>query len=141
MTHQDRSATAALLTLIILQFIMLSALYAGVSPHPPVATPLFGIAPFIGAAIAAATAAIVLLPVSTAAGRALSVAATLMGLVSFGPQKYFDDLRGVSLCKLAPLLRPCCRRTCYTSSGSRRSRRCASCRMPSAAAVSRATSS
>ena len=32
-------------------------------------------------------------------------------------------------------------RTCYTSSGSRRSRRCASCRMPSAAAASRATSS
>ena len=90
MTHQDRSATAALLGLIVLQIIMLSALYAGIPPHPPVATPLFGIAPFIGAAIAAAVAAVVLLPVSTGAGRALSVLATLMGLVSFGPQKYFD---------------------------------------------------
>jgi len=87
MTQQDLSATAALLGLIVLQLIMLSALYAGI---PPIATPLFGIAPFIGAAIAAAIAAVVLLPVSTGAGRALSVLATLMALVSFGPQKYFD---------------------------------------------------
>lgn len=90
MTHQDRSATAALLGLIVLQLIMLSALYAGIPPNPPVATPLFGIAPFIGAAIAAAVAAVALLPVSTGTGRTLSVLATLMALVSFGPQKYFD---------------------------------------------------
>ena len=53
MTHHDRQALAALTTLILLQSIMLSALYAGIRPHPPVATPLFGIAPFLGASVSA----------------------------------------------------------------------------------------
>ena len=90
MTHKDRSLSAALLALIILQTIMLTALYAGIPPHPPVATPLFGIAPFIGAAIAVAAASIVMRPSGSGAGRLLSVLATLLALVSFGPQKYFD---------------------------------------------------
>ena len=79
---------AALSVLIVLQMIMLSALYAGIKPHPPVATPLFGIAPFIGASIAAALAAIIMTP-ATRGGRVLSVLAALMAAASFGPQKYF----------------------------------------------------
>ena len=87
MSHQDRPTIAALFILIVLQLIMLSALYAGVPPHPPVATPLFGIAPFIGASIAIAGAAIILGPLSTAAGRSLTGLAIVLALISFGPQK------------------------------------------------------
>ncbi|MEC8630358.1 MAG: hypothetical protein VXY73_09710 [Pseudomonadota bacterium] len=84
----NRGHIAALSVLIVLQMIMLSALYAGIKPHPPVATPLFGIAPFIGASIAAALAAIIMTP-ATRGGRVLSVLAALMAAASFGPQKYF----------------------------------------------------
>ncbi|CUH76257.1 hypothetical protein TRM7557_00793 [Tritonibacter multivorans] len=87
--HAPKPETAALLVLIVLQTVMLSALYAGIPPHPPVATPLFGIAPFIGASLAVAAAAIVLGP-DHGTGRQLAVLAALMGLVSFGPQKYLD---------------------------------------------------
>ncbi|MCF2906188.1 hypothetical protein L0666_14425 [Octadecabacter sp. CECT 8868] len=90
MEQSNRHVIAALATLIVLQAIMLSALYAGIRPHPPIATPLFGIAPFLGAAISVALAAIIVQPLGSRAGRALSALAALMALVSFGPQKYFD---------------------------------------------------
>jgi hypothetical protein len=90
MTYQNRQTIAALAALIALQLIMLSALYAGIRPHPPIATPLFGIAPFLGASVAIAIGAIIVEPLSTAAGRRLSVMAAVLALVSFGPQKYLD---------------------------------------------------
>lgn len=90
MNNEYRTANASLLTLIILQVVMLTALYAGVPPHPPVATPLFGISPFIGASIAAASAALVVGSLHAPMGRALCLIAAVMGLISFGPQKYFD---------------------------------------------------
>ncbi|RFP89835.1 hypothetical protein DZK27_05070 [Rhodobacteraceae bacterium 63075] len=90
MTNSDRHAYAALTTLIVLQVIMLSALYAGIRPHPPVATPLFGIAPYLGASVAIALWAAIVQPLTNRVGRALSLLAALMALVSFGPQKYFD---------------------------------------------------
>ena len=90
MTFSDRNAIAALATLILLQGVMLTALYAGVRPHPPEAIPLFGIAPFIGASVSVALSAIVVGPLDTTAGRSLSVVAALTALVSFGPQKYLD---------------------------------------------------
>lgn len=90
MTHPTRETQAALVALIVLQLIMLSALYAGIRPHPPVAIALFGIAPFLGASMSVAIAALIVQPLTTATGRSLSVLAALMALVSFGPQKYFD---------------------------------------------------
>lgn len=90
MTQNDRHALAALATLILLQIVMLSALYAGIRPHPPIATPLFGIAPFIGASVCVALSAMFVQPLRTFTGRGLSVLAAMMALVSFGPQKYFD---------------------------------------------------
>lgn len=90
MTQTDRNAIAALVTLIVLQAIMLSALYAGVEPHPPRITPVSAIAPFLGAAIAIAAAACFVGPLTCVTGRGLSVLAALMALLSFGPQKYFD---------------------------------------------------
>jgi len=90
MTQSNRHTYAALTTLIVLQLIMLSALYAGIKPHPPIATPLFGIAPFLGASIGIALWAAIVQPLASTAGRSLSVLAALFALVSFGPQKYFD---------------------------------------------------
>lgn len=95
MEQSNRHVVAALATLILLQGIMLSALYAGIRPHPPIATPLFGIAPFLGAAMSIALAAIIVQPLGSQAGRILSVLAALMALVSFGPQKYFDAQFGL----------------------------------------------
>lgn len=95
MTQSDRNVIAALATLILLQVVMLSALYAGIKPHPPVATPLFGIAPFLGASVSVALSAIILQPLRTVSGQCLSVLAALMALISFGPQKYFDAQFGL----------------------------------------------
>ncbi|MGB7318721.1 MAG: hypothetical protein WBC85_12215 [Planktotalea sp.] len=44
----------------------------------------------MGASVSIAFAAIVVGPLASLSGRGLSVAATLMALISFGPQKYFD---------------------------------------------------
>lgn len=95
MTEIDRQVSAALVTLITLQLIMLTALYAGIKPHPPLATPLFGIAPFLGASLSIAFAALIVQPLTTTTGRTLSILAGLMALVSFGPQKYFDAQIGL----------------------------------------------
>lgn len=95
MTHIDRQVIAALMTLIVLQFIMLTALYAGIRPHPPTATPLFGIAPFLGASMSLALSAAIMHPLATATGRTLTILAAVMALVSFGPQKYFDAQFGL----------------------------------------------
>ncbi len=87
---RTRHANAALSALIVLQVTMLGALFAQSAPHPPATIPLFAIAPFLGAALSTATAAIVLGPLDTASGRVLSVLAALMALLSYGPQKYLD---------------------------------------------------
>ncbi len=86
----DRPALAALTGLIVLHGVMLSALYAGVQPHPPAHIPLFGMAPFLGATLSAAGAAMILGTVNTVSGRAFSVLALLLSLVSFGPHKLID---------------------------------------------------
>lgn len=90
MPDPERAARAALASLIILQGIMLASLYAGVQPHPPATTPLFGIGPFLGAALSAAVAALVLGPDRGRAGPTLAGLAAVAALVSFGPQKYLD---------------------------------------------------
>jgi hypothetical protein len=95
MTPSDRPSQAALTCLILLQTVMLTSLYAGVAPHPPLATPLFGIGPFIGASLSAAAAALILGPSQSPAGRVLAGTAAIAALVSFGPQKYFDPQFGL----------------------------------------------
>ncbi|MEM1129640.1 MAG: hypothetical protein AAGH83_03860 [Pseudomonadota bacterium] len=86
----DRTAAAALAALIVLQAVMLAALLTRTAPHPPLTVAPFAIAPFLGAALAVAAAALVLGPTRTRTGRALSLAAAAAALVSFGPQKYLD---------------------------------------------------
>ncbi len=94
MTDRYLPATAALAVLITLQLVMLTALYAGIPPHPPVATPLFGIGPFLGAAVSAALVALIL-GTGSPAGRIFGGLAAAMALVSFGPQKYLDPQIGL----------------------------------------------
>jgi hypothetical protein len=70
MTTIDRIPAAALVALIILQSVMLAALYAGVAPHPPAASiTLFAIAPFLGVALSVAVAALILGAGSNGIGR------------------------------------------------------------------------
>ncbi|MEH7829418.1 hypothetical protein [Gemmobacter denitrificans] len=95
MPPSDRPMQAALACLILLQTVMLGSLYTGVAPHPPAATPLFGIAPFLSASLSAACAALILGPSHSLAGRSLAGLAALAGLVSFGPQKYLDPQIGL----------------------------------------------
>lgn len=89
-TNGDRAVPAALSALILLHVVMLASLFAGVAPHPPAHTPLFGMAPFLGAALSALVAALVLGTDQTRAGRAIIAVALLLSLVSFGPHKAFD---------------------------------------------------
>lgn len=81
---------AALCTLAILQLVMLAALFTQTPPHPPIAVAPFALGPFLGAAIAIAVAAIVLGATRTRLGTAASVLAAVLGLVSYGPQKWVD---------------------------------------------------
>lgn len=87
--QEMKTMHAALSVLIVLQLVMLGSLYAGVAPHPPATTPLFGIAPFLAAALAAAVAAM-MVGCRGRTGWGLSLLAALAAAVSFGPQKYFD---------------------------------------------------
>lgn len=90
MTQSDRPQRALLTSLIILQAVMLASLFAGVAPHPPATTPVFGIGPFLGVALAVTASAIIIGPAEGRMGPILSGFAALAALMSFGPQKYFD---------------------------------------------------
>lgn len=94
MTEFDKAARAGLTVLIILQVVMLAALFADVSPHPPRAIPLFAMAPFLAASMGAAAAALILGPRASIAGRATMLLAAAGGLLSYGPQKWLDPAIG-----------------------------------------------
>jgi len=90
MCQSDAISTAALYALLVLQFTMLAALFTQTSPHPPLSVPPFAIAPFLGAAMAIAVAAISLGGAVGRCGSISSMAAAALSLVSFGPQKWID---------------------------------------------------
>ncbi len=82
--------TTALSGLIILQSVMLAAMFTLTQPHPPIAIPLFGMGPFLGTSIALAVCAIMSGSEESKTGRTLAALATFTALLSFGPQKWFD---------------------------------------------------
>lgn len=90
MESSPRFSEAALTALLVLQLVMLAALYAGVAPHPPARVAPFAIAPFLAAAMATAAAALIVGPERGRLGKGLALSAAAMALVSFGPQKYLD---------------------------------------------------
>lgn len=90
MPNYNPVANSALTTLIILQVIMLAALFAAVAPHPPAIIAPFAMAPFLAASLCVAAAAMILGPLNGPYGRGFSLLAAVMAMVSYGPQKYFD---------------------------------------------------
>ena len=89
MPNQNRALVAALSSLIILQLVMLVALFAKSAPHPPSTIPFFAIGPFLGASLAMATSSIIMAPAGRT-GASLAVLSAIFALLSFGPHKYFD---------------------------------------------------
>lgn len=85
----DRTHSAALGTLIVLQLTMLFALFFKVPPHPPEIIPLGGMAPVIAVSVSVALAALIFRG-EDLLGKALIVFACLLAALSFGPQKYLD---------------------------------------------------
>lgn len=81
---------ACLLALAILQFLMLLALMARLPPHPPEATVLFAMGPFLAASISLAVAASMIHGSPGATAPSAAGLAALAALLSFGPQKYAD---------------------------------------------------
>jgi hypothetical protein len=95
MTDREHPQQAALACLILLQGVMFATMLAGIAPHPPASTPMFGMGPFLAASLSAAGAAAVLGPCRTRAGQVLALVAAAAALVSFGPQKYLDPQFGL----------------------------------------------
>jgi len=89
-TQDTRFANACLAALIVLQLVMLGALFAQSAPHPPATISLFAIAPFLATSMSVAFAAILAGPLETRTGCILSIGASVIALLSYGPQKYFD---------------------------------------------------
>lgn len=83
-------ARAALLTLMVLQVVMLLAMFSGSPPHPPLVITPFALGPFLGASVALALAAYSLASTQSKFGTWLAMAAGLLAMVSFGPQKWID---------------------------------------------------
>ncbi|MGJ8529465.1 hypothetical protein [Maritalea sp.] len=88
--NEDKHPVAALAMLIVLQVIMLAALFAKVPPHPPTVIPISGIGPLVGVSIGVALAAMLVGPNEGWVGKVLSGVAVLLALISYGPQKYID---------------------------------------------------
>ena len=94
LVNLPKHCTAALAALIILQGVMLAALFTQTPPHPTLTIPLFALGPFLGAALAVGVAAIILGASTSNAGRGAAMLAAAMALISFGPQKWIDPSIG-----------------------------------------------
>ncbi|WP_323796090.1 hypothetical protein [Nisaea sp.] len=84
----DRIAGAALLALLVVSAVMLLALVTKTPPHPPLATPIFALGPFIGASLAVGGAALFLSLTGNPAWRYAAILFAVTILPSFGPQKF-----------------------------------------------------
>lgn len=84
------NSRASLLLLGMLQLLMLLALMARLPPHPPEATPLFAMGPFLAASISLAFAAALIHGHPGALAPLAAGLAALASLVSYGPQKWTD---------------------------------------------------
>ncbi len=89
-TSSDQTCRASLGILLVLQAVMLAALFTQTEPHPPIAVAPFALGPFLGASLAMAVAALVLGTSAARAGQVASLIAAALALVSFGPQKWID---------------------------------------------------
>ena len=79
-------AVSALAGLILLEGVLLGSLWAQVQPHPPAR-----VGPFIAASLSLAIVSIPLVWWRSKIGYTTSIIVGLIGLVSFGPQKFFTE--------------------------------------------------
>ena len=77
-------AVSSLAGLILLKGVLLGSLWAQVQPHPPAR-----VGPFIAASLSLAVLSIPLVWWRNKVGYTISVIVGLLGLVSFGPHKFF----------------------------------------------------
>ena len=84
-------AVSSLAGLIILEGVLLCALWAGVQPHPEAR-----LGPFIAASLSLAIVSIPLVWWRSKIGYTTSIIVGLIGLVSFGPQKFFTESESAS---------------------------------------------
>lgn len=81
-----QAAISSLIGLIALNCVLLGALFAQVPPHPP---GMFG--PYIGATLSLALISLPLVFWRNRIGYISSIIVGLMCLMSFGPQKFFEE--------------------------------------------------
>ena len=79
-------AVSALAGLILLKSVLLGSLWAQVQPHPPAR-----VGPFIAASLSLAIVSIPLVWWRSRVGYTTSIIVGLLGLVSFGPHKFFTE--------------------------------------------------
>jgi hypothetical protein len=79
-------AVSALAGLILLKSVLLGSLWAQVQPHPPAR-----VGPFIAASLSLAIVSIPLVWWRSRIGYTTSIIVGLLGLVSFGPHKFFTE--------------------------------------------------
>ena len=79
-------AVSSLAGLILLKAVLLGSLWAQVQPHPPAR-----VGPFIAASLSLAIVSIPLVWWRSKIGYTTSIIVGLIGLVSFGPQKFFTE--------------------------------------------------
>ncbi len=82
-------AVSSLAGLILLNGVLLGALWAQVQPHPPAR-----VGPFIAASLSLAVLSIPLVWWRNKIGYTISIIVGLLGLVSFGPHKIFAGSAG-----------------------------------------------
>ena len=79
-------AVSSLAGLIILKSVLLGSLWAQVQPHPPAR-----VGPFIAASLSLAIVSIPLVWWRSKIGYTTAIIVGLLGLVSFGPHKFFAE--------------------------------------------------
>ena len=89
-TPHECLISAAIIALMTLSAVMLLSLFTRTEPHPPLTVPIFALAPFLGASLAIGAAALQFTGQNLRMSAGLAIVFALTGLVSFGPQKYFD---------------------------------------------------
>ncbi|MEO0543058.1 MAG: hypothetical protein AAFY99_04485 [Pseudomonadota bacterium] len=80
----------ALVVLIIVQLVMMFAMFFQAPPHPPYEVVPFAMGPFLAASLAACVAALLRGGLASRSGQILAIIAAAMAMVSYGPQKWFD---------------------------------------------------
>lgn len=84
----------ALMVLIVLQLVMMFAMFFQAPPHPPYAVAPFAMGPFLAASLASCFAAIARDAPATRSGKILAGIAALTAMVSYGPHKWIDPMIG-----------------------------------------------